>query len=148
MITDIFDETGKLPENLLNTIEQTVLTVAEIQGLKGEFSVDILVTDTENMVEINRSRRKIDRVTDVLSFPMVKGAVDREKPVFLGDIVICLEVLLSQAGEYGHSAEREAGFLTAHGMFHLLGYDHMEEDEEKVMFQKQEEVLDSLGLKR
>jgi probable rRNA maturation factor len=148
MIIDIFDETGKMPESLLNVIEQTALKASEVQGLANGFSVDILITDSENMIEINRNKRKIDRVTDVLSFPMEKGMVNREKPIFLGDIVICLEVLISQATEYGHSAEREAGFLTAHGILHLLGYDHIKKDEEQFMFEKQEEILEELGLGR
>jgi probable rRNA maturation factor len=148
MKVSVFDETGALTPGLYEIIENTAAMAGEYENLVPGFSVDIMVTDEVSMRTINREKRKIDKVTDVLSFPMVNGAVNKERPQFLGDIVICLNVLYSQAEAYGHSTEREAGFLTAHGMLHLIGYDHEDETDSKLMFEKQEGILDRLGLKR
>ena len=113
---------------------------------------------------MNLEQRGIDRPTDVLSFPMIEydapgdfSVIDEETgdafnpetgELMLGDIVISKEKVLSQAEEYGHSPKREYAFLIAHSMLHLSGYDHMEEDEAKVMEAKQEQVLASLGITR
>ena len=104
----------------------------------GEVSVSI-VDDTE-ICELNRKYRGVDSPTDVLSFPM-DGYV-------LGDIVISLEKAALQAQEYGHSIERELGFLVAHGILHLLGYDHKDEDGERRMLAAQEEILERVRLFR
>jgi probable rRNA maturation factor len=88
----------------------------------------------------------------VLSFPLIdfenEGMPDGRSTIVLGDIIISIEKAQQQAEEYGHSLKRELAFLTAHSMLHLLGYDHMVEDEERVMFQKQEEILANLGITR
>ncbi len=123
--------------------------------------ISLTLTTPEAIQEINRDFRGIDRVTDVLSFPQFEydgkdaasflssAEVDPDtNEVLLGDIVICLERARQQAEEYGHSLERELGFLAAHSMLHLMGYDHMVESEEKIMFAKQEEILASVGLTR
>lgn len=123
--------------------------------------VSLTLTGPEQIQALNRDFRGTDKVTDVLSFPQweyngrkpeeVLQEAERNPDsgeVCLGDIVICLERAGEQAEEYGHSLERELGFLTAHSMLHLLGYDHMEPDEEKVMRDKQEKILGALGLTR
>jgi probable rRNA maturation factor len=121
--------------------------------------VNMVITDDANIHEINRQFRNVDRPTDVLSFPMVnmkdglilseEGDYDPEEGLLLlGDIVISMETAQAQAMQYGHGIERELAFLTAHGIFHLLGYDHMQKDEENVMMAKQEAVLERLRLKR
>jgi len=104
----------------------------------GEVSVSIV--DNAEIRELNREYRKKDVPTDVLSFPM-DGYV-------LGDIIISMEKAVEQAQEYGHSVERELGFLVAHGMLHLLGYDHMDEGGEREMFAAQKEILEAVGLGR
>lgn len=128
-----------------------------------ESQIELLLTDNEEIRRINQEFRAIDRPTDVLSFPMV----DFEKPaeydfleeeddcfdpetgeLILGNIVISKEKVVSQAEEYGHSLKREYAFLIAHSMLHLLGYDHMEEDERAVMEEKQRKVLEKLGIER
>jgi len=124
----------------------------------------VLLTDNEGIHEFNREHRGIDRETDVLSFPNVdfetEGDFDideeREADYFdpdsgeliLGDIIISVDKVMEQAENYGHSTKREFAFLVAHSMLHLCGYDHMEEEEAKVMEAKQEEILTALGITR
>ena len=132
-------------------------------GCPYEAQVNLLLTTNEQIHEMNRQFRGIDRPTDVLSFPMVEYAEpgdfdfleDREDcfdpesgELVLGDIVISKEKVISQAEEYGHSPLREYAFLIAHSMLHLLGYDHMEEQERLVMEKKQNEILERLGISR
>lgn len=147
-------------------MEQVIAQAAEQEGCPYEFEVNLTLTDNEGIRELNREFRQLDVPTDVLSFPMV----DYEKPgdfshlegeeaavsyfhpetgeLLLGDIVISVERAKEQAEEYGHSLKREICFLTAHSMLHLFGYDHMIEEERKIMEQKQESVLHSLGIVR
>ena len=107
----------------------------------------------EEIKDLNNSSRNIDKVTDVLSFPMFESVLDMTADesglVFLGSMVICSDRACEQAEEYGHSVEREAAFLAVHSVLHLLGYDHeLGEQDEKVMFTKQENVLKSMGITR
>ena len=126
-------------------------------GTKVEISV--MFTDNAEIKELNRLHRNIDRETDVLSFPLIEydenGAVLEEFMDFnpsgemvLGDIVISLERAAQQAEEYGHSFNREVGFLTVHSMLHLLGYDHMTPRDEEEMFGYQEDILNEMNLIR
>lgn len=121
--------------------------------------ISILLVDNEEIEEINSEQRKINKPTDVLSFPLVdimegkinslEGDFDMdENLLLLGDIVISMEKAAEQAEDYGHSFERELAFLATHGMFHLLGYDHEDEEQEKRMMEKQEAVLELMALKR
>lgn len=128
-----------------------------------ESEISLTLTDNEGIHRINKEFRDIDRPTDVLSFPMVEYEVPGEfdfleeadeffnpetGELMLGDIVISLDKVEEQAGCYGHSVTREYAFLIAHSMLHLMGYDHMEENEAKVMEFKQEEILNILGIGR
>jgi len=120
-------------------------------GLKPvEAEISLLTVDDQAIQEINRDYRGIDKVTDVLSFPQEEDApaLIEKTPLLLGDIVICLPRACEQAAEYGHSLERELGFLFAHGLLHLLGYDHEQESEAEQMFALQEQILQPLGLTR
>lgn len=121
--------------------------------------ISILLVDNHEIHQLNKLHRDIDRPTDVLSFPMFEydedGEIDISEcdfgengEILLGDIVISLERAKEQADEFGHSFEREVGFLTAHSLLHLLGYDHMEKDEETEMFELQEEILKICDLPR
>ena len=151
MTVNIFDETGSLEKKLEEIMLNTAKMCASHEGINKNCSVDILITDAENIRDINRDKRGIDNATDVLSFPMVDYRAEvlpAGQSLFLGDIVICYEKIFEQAAEYGHGPEREIGFLTAHGMLHLMGYDHMEKAEEKEMFALQEIILGKLGLER
>jgi len=125
----------------LTPVTHAVIRVAAEQSLKshgqtGDLSV--LVAGETRMREANKTYRGLDSVTDVLSFCVCEG------DGYLGDILICLPRAKEQAKAYGHSLSRELAFLTVHGALHLLGYDHMEEEEEAKMRQKQREILEKL----
>ena len=111
---------------------------------------NVIFVDSEKIRELNKDYRGIDRETDVISFALEDGEanINFEFGRLLGDIYICASKMKAQAKEYGHSLTREMGFVTVHGLLHLLGYGHMTKEEEKVMFTKQEEILDAYGLKR
>ena len=117
--------------------------------------INIILTNPENIRKINKQYRNIDKETDVLSFPMFeKEEIENlknngnniEEP--LGDIIISIKKVEEQAVEYGHSFERELAYMLIHGFYHLIGYDHMEEDEKKQMREKAELVLNKLNIKR
>jgi len=111
--------------------------------------LSIIFVGTEEIQEINRVYRGKDAVTDVISFAFEDNGVSTPENLrVLGDIYICITRMQEQAVEYGHSEKRELSFLTVHGLLHLLGYDHMEQEEEKVMFALQEEILNELGITR
>ena len=131
-----------------------------------DVEVDILITDSDEVQDYNREYRDIDKTTDVLSFPNIDweapadySSVDEQEfnassfnpetdlPI-LGEICLNKDRIISQADEYGHSIKREYAFLIAHSMLHLLGYDHMEDDEASVMEDKQKEYLSQLGINR
>ncbi len=147
-MTDITNNQNKIEftKEFEQLINDTVKASFQYENIP-EISVSVLICDDEEIHELNRQYRDIDRPTDVLSFPMYddEGNLDPDE---LGDIVISLERAKLQAEEYGHSIKRELAFLTAHSMLHLFGYDHIEEDEQKEMFAKQEEILKKLGLTR
>ncbi len=106
-------------------------------------SLSIVLVGNEKIQELNKNYRGIDRITDVISFAFEEtGEVVYNNMRYLGEIYICIPRMLEQAADYGHSEVRELAFLTCHGILHLLGYDHMNEEEEKVMFALQEKMLD------
>ena len=109
---------------------------------------NIIFVDREKIHEINREYRNIDRETDVISFALEDDPDIELDHRILGDIYICIEKAYEQAEEYGHSRLREISFLMIHGLLHLLGYDHMEKEDEIVMFSKQEEILNEFGIRR
>ncbi len=146
-------------DDLLKFIEKTVAESLKLSGMKAGCEVSLSLVDDAGIREINREYRNIDAATDVLSFPIVEmeegkiisseGDFDpEENALLLGDIVISLERAEKQAMEYGHSYSREVAFLTTHGVFHLLGFDHMDKEQEARMLAKQEEVLTIMGLAR
>lgn len=104
---------------------------------------NIIFVSNDKIQELNKTYRNVDRVTDVISFALEDGEDVSKNPVrVLGDIYIAIDVAYKQASEYGHSRIREVCFLATHGILHLLGYDHMNEDDEKIMFDKQREILE------
>lgn len=129
-----------------------------------EAEVNIVITDSQGIQEINKEFRGIDAATDVLSFPMLEYEIPGNfefleeelitdfnpdtGELLLGDIMINYDRVISQALSYGHSIERELAFLTAHSMFHLFGYDHMEEEERLIMEEKQKDFMEILGIMR
>lgn len=148
-------------EKIEATVKSAVLAALDSEKVEQNCDVCVMITDNENIRELNREHRDIDRATDVLSFPMLElspGEKIEVSPleidpstgaVMLGDIAISLERMREQAEEYGHSEERELSFLTVHGMLHLLGYDHEKsEEDEKLHFSRQEEILEEMGIRR
>ena len=133
-------------------IEKVISEALRYEGVNDNTEVSVTIVDNEEIRKINNKFRNIDRATDVLSFPLIdfdnESLPDDGSKIYLGDIIISIERAKEQAKEYGHSIDREIGFLTAHSMLHLLGYDHMVPEEEKEMFAKQEEILNNLGLRR
>ena len=161
-MVDIILENEQDKEELTPEIEKAITDVctAVLDSEECDFDAEISVTlvDNEAIREINNEQRGIDKATDVLSFPMLEfdedGNADGEYEtdgdfIVLGDIVISMERAREQSIEYGHSFLREVAFLTAHSMLHLLGYDHVDDEEgERIMNEKQENVLTSLGITR
>ncbi|KHF41883.1 rRNA maturation RNase YbeY [Halalkalibacter okhensis] len=152
---DFTDETNSISDEQHQLIESVILKTAELEGLKGEVEVSVTVVDEKRIQEINREYREKDQPTDVISFALNEQDDDEpefvyaeDMPNILGDIIISSVHIKRQAEEYGHSFERELGFLTVHGMLHLLGYDHMTDADEKEMFSRQEDILTAYGLTR
>ncbi|HLN62177.1 MAG TPA: rRNA maturation RNase YbeY [Symbiobacteriaceae bacterium] len=137
-------------ESLVAKVAQRALDLVGTENLS-EAEVSITFVDDEAIMDLNRDHRGLHKPTDVLSFSQLEGEemVDLpEGPVLLGDIVVSLERCVEQAADYGHSFERELGFLVAHGMLHLMGYDHQTPEDEAEMMAKTEEILGGLGLTR
>lgn len=162
-MAEIIIENEQEKVEISNDIEKTIEAVIEytLKYEECDFDAEVSVTivDNDSIREINHDTRNIDAPTDVLSFPMLYfdengDIIDSDfdmdgDNLILGDIVISAERALEQAKEFGHSFRREIAFLTVHSMLHLLGYDHVEDPEgEKIMFGKQEEILNELGITR
>lgn len=131
-------------------IEAAVLKSLELEGVEPELEISVLLVDNAGIREINRDHRQLDKATDVLSFPQFnsKDEVAAAGYAALGDIVLSLEKAREQAEEYGHSLEREIGFLTVHSMLHLLGYDHDTEENTAAMQARERCILEALQLTR
>ena len=127
-------------------VKKIVKTICKVEKVKGKHVVSIIIVDNQKIHEINKQYRNIDRPTDVISFAAIDG--EETLPEEMGDIFISYEKIIEQAKEYGHSILREFAFLVTHGMYHLLGYDHMNQEDEKIMFAKQEKILDILKIGR
>ena len=149
---DVLFENNTNEEINYKLIEKVISEALRYEGVNDNTEVSVTIVDNEEIRKINNKFRNIDRATDVLSFPLIdfdnESLPDDGSKIYLGDIIISIESAKEQAKEYGHSIDREIGFLTAHSMLHLLGYDHMVPEEEKEMFAKQEEILNNLGLRR
>lgn len=144
---------------LKRLIKQAAEATLSYMRFRTDVEISVLLTDNAEIRTLNALHRNIDRATDVLSFPMFvydeEGQIVEEYADYnqtgelcLGDIVISMERAAQQAEEYGHSFEREVGFLTVHSMLHLLGYDHETPEDEEEMFGYQREILDEMGLTR
>lgn len=149
------DETTTVDSKVEELIRELLGHAATEEALTGEVEVAVTFMTDDAIQEVNAQYRGKDVPTDVISFAleeMTEGEVaivaEEGMPTVLGDILISVETAARQAGEYGHDFEREIGFLALHGFLHLLGYDHMTEDEETKMFGRQKEILASFGLER
>ena len=152
---DFIDETDSVTEEQLRLLEELLKLAAETENVEGGSELSVTFVTNESIKELNMAYRGKDSPTDVISFAMEEMgegetaiAGVQSLPRMLGDIVISIDKVEKQADEYGHSYMRELGFLTVHGFLHLLGYDHMTPEDEKLMFKKQEDILKSYGLER
>ena len=143
----LFNETNKVLDEELKLINDVLL-----HGLK-KLNIDnvefnVIIVNNDYIHKLNKEYRNIDRETDVITFALEDDKTFNPEERVLGDIYISIDKAISQSEEYGHSLKREISFLAVHGLLHLLGYDHMEKDEEEIMFNLQEEILDEMGIKK
>lgn len=152
---EIIDDNSLVEDKIKVMLIDLLKTAAEYENIdiySTEFSLSFV--GIEEIHSINKEYRGIDRPTDVISFALndeVEGELEiigGEDMNYIGDIIICTSIAEEQSKDYGHSYERELGFLAVHGFLHLLGYDHMTKEEEKVMFDKQNQILEKFGLFR
>ena len=163
--TDNRQEKLNVNEEFINSLKKVCDFVLKKEEVNCKYQISLLFVDNDGIREINRETRNIDRATDVLSFPMLdypnkkffkdvymdykfdETFLDGDELV-LGDIVLSLERALEQSEEYNHSYKREVSYLVAHSILHLLGYDHMEEDDKLIMRKREEELLGELNISR
>jgi probable rRNA maturation factor len=149
---DIQDETNELTENQIKLVRDILNYAAKFEETHDNSEVTVTFVDNEAIKSINLEYRNIDKATDVISFALNDDESDKELvkgiPNLLGDIIISYPKTIQQAKEYGHSVERELGFLLVHGFLHLLGYDHINKEDEDMMFKRQEEILEAYGLQK
>jgi probable rRNA maturation factor len=146
-------------------IEEVILTALKEEAVDKDCEISVIFVDNDSIKEINKETRNIDKETDVLSFPMLdypKGKVYKdiylnynfdasffnEEDLVLGDVVLSLEKAKEQSEDFNHSFTRECSYLVVHSILHLLGYDHMEEDEKKIMREREESILEKLNITR
>lgn len=163
--TENQQEKLNVENEFIEQLEKVITFALKEEGVEIPFEVSLLFVDNMQIKEINNETRNIDRETDVLSFPMLEYQKDKVykdlyldyefdqtfkdgEDLILGDIVLSLEKAMEQSKEYEHSYEREASYLVVHSVLHLLGYDHMEEDEKVRMRKVEEEILNKLEIKR
>ncbi|MBO5203720.1 MAG: rRNA maturation RNase YbeY [Clostridia bacterium] len=147
------NETGTpVTYGLKRLLRRAVTSSLEYEGFHNSCQISLTLTDNEGIRALNKEYRGIDKETDVLSFPLTDFEGGEEPPadepeIILGDIVISLDKARTQADEFGHSFEREAAFLCVHSMLHLLGYDHVDsEEDDREMRRRQSEILERMGL--
>ena len=137
---------------MMDVFREAAVLCVEIEGLPEDaVEISLSFVSKDEIHRLNRIYRNVDRHTDVLSFPMVEDFNEIEEDdeeILLGDVVICREQAREQAKEYGHSEARELTYLFVHSVLHLLGYDHMEDEEKKEMRAREEEVMTQLGIGR
>jgi len=154
LFIDFIDETNTLTKEQEKLIQDLLQTAANEEKIKEGAELSVTFVDNEAIQKINREYRGKDAPTDVISFSLEEMSEDEieivgtDLPRILGDIIISIPKAKEQAIEYGHTFERELGFLAVHGFLHLLGYDHMTKEQEQEMFEKQETILSKFGLRR
>lgn len=154
LMIDFLDETAVVKEQHIELVERLLQHAATKQNIEDGSELSVTFVTDAAIHDINKQYRQKDAPTDVISFALEElgegetAIIGDGMPRILGDIIISVERTEQQAEEYGHSFERELGFLAVHGFLHLLGYDHMNEEDEKEMFGLQDEILQSFGLGR
>lgn len=148
---DFSDHTEIVKSEWLTQIDKLLTFAKEQEQIDSDAELSVTFVDKTEIQEINKMYRDKDKVTDVISFALEEDEpeiIGLDVPRVLGDIIICTDVAQEQADSYGHSFERELGFLALHGFLHLLGYDHIDEQDEKEMFGRQDQILNAYGLTR
>ena len=147
----IYDSEFELEQSLLDKMEEGAILCVEEEHIDPELvEISLTLVDAEEIQTLNRDYRNVDKVTDVLSFPQFDdlNELPEDEEILLGDVVICRQQAEAQAEEFGHSVEREMVYLFIHSVCHLLGYDHMEEDEKAEMRAKEESVMERIQVTR
>lgn len=137
-----------IDDDILNFLEEIVSKCLVAEGKSLNYEVSISFVDDDEIRLLNKEYRGMDKPTDVLSFPMLEDNIVPQEllPTLLGDIVISTETALRQSEEFGHSFKREIVYLTVHSMLHLLGYDHIDEEDKKAMRKREKEIIKILGI--
>lgn len=142
----------EITDEILENLEKAVNVALEKEAIEIPVEVSISFVENDEIRQLNKEYRKKDQPTDVLSFPLVeRGQLEKGQAPFeipLGDIIVSTPKVVNQAKEYGHPYLRELAYLTVHGMFHLLGYDHMNQEEKAIMREKEESVMNSINITR
>ena len=155
-MTIYFDEDVRPDDATASEMEAAAVAALEGEGIDPQTaSISVSFVDKAEIKKLNKEYRGVDKITDVLSFPLYESGcipepdeLEEGEELALGDVVICEEVCEAQAKEYGHSIEREIIYLFTHSVFHLLGYDHETEEDKADMRAREEEVMSLLGLER
>ena len=146
-----FEEEQVVSQEILDTMMKAAELCIDAENIDVDRSeISVTFVDMEEIHQLNRDYREVDSPTDVLSFPQFDDLNDlpEEGEIALGDVVICKDKAEEQAQEFGHSFEREIIYLFVHSVLHLLGYDHMDEDEKKILRRQEEAVMEQLGITR
>jgi len=148
----IYEEGHVVTQEILDKMTQAAVYAVELEELESErCEISVTFVDMEEIHELNKEYRDVDRPTDVLSFPQfydLEEEIPEVGEICLGDVVICKDKAAEQAEEFGHSFEREIIYLFVHSVLHLLGYDHMEDDEKACMRAREEQIMEHLGVLR
>lgn len=145
---NIFDEKKVFDFDIDSLIKDLLTIISKEEHVEDSHVISFILVNNDEIHKINKEYRNIDRPTDVISFAAIDSVPDRSLPFELGDIYISVDKVKEQAKEYGHSEKREFSFLVTHGMLHLLGYDHMKSEDEKIMFSHQDHILEIAKITR
>ncbi|MEJ8751263.1 rRNA maturation RNase YbeY [Lagierella sp. ICN-221743] len=146
ILIDNRDLDFEIPKEILKDFEKSTEVILEMENIIEDVEVSVSFVNEEEIKELNRDYRENDKITDVLSFPTEMEYHIEGVPLILGDVVICSKRAKEQSEEFGHSFQRELVYLFVHSMFHLLGYDHIDEDDKLLMRQKEKEALKRIGI--
>lgn len=131
----------------MDKIKDLIGKILQFEGLDKNYKIDISFVDNDTIKSLNKEYRDVDRATDILSFP-IDFHIPGKDDIYLGELIISLEKIIEQAKEYNHSNEREFYYLLTHGTFHLLGYDHISQEEKLIMRDKEEKIMEKFNITR
>ena len=146
ILIDNRDLDFEIPEEIIKDFEKSTEVILEMENIREDVEVSVSFVNEDEIKELNRDYRDKDKITDVLSFPTEMDYHIEGVPLILGDVVICSKRAKEQSEEFGHSFQRELVYLFVHSMLHLLGYDHLVEDDKLLMRQKEKEALKRIGI--